>query len=381
MVYLKVTKRSFDKLQGMVTEKMIRLSRDLVVVLASMAFILGGTRASAQEWKQVLAAAKREGKVVIAGPTGANARSVLKDKFQSKYPEIKVEYTGLPGRSITPRIMMERRVGKKLWDIWFGGGGSSMALKAKGGLQNLRQALILPEVKGGKYWYGGFDFSFIDKEKKYLFAFSGYLQPQGFVNRSGIRSSELSSARQLLDPKFRGQIAMHDPRRGGPGSSRLTSLMLAYGQEFIKKLLTEQKVVFSRNFRQVAEWVVRGRYPIVIGPSPTHLQGFWAQGLGKTVEILPSEPEVFTAGVGHIGLIEGAPHPNAAKVYINWSLSKNGQELYAKATATNSRRTDVDPVHPETFPKPELLKQYIRQDQAFLIDQRKVQRLSRGWIK
>ncbi len=381
MVYLKVTKGCFEKLQGMVTEKLLRLSLNLVIVLTSMAFILGGTRASAQEWKQVLAMAKKEGKVVVTGPTGANARSVLKDGFQSKYSEIEVDYTGVPGRSITPRIMMERRVGRKLWDIWFGGGGSSMALKAKGGLQNLRPALILPEVKGGKYWYGGLDFSFIDKEQKYIFAFSGYLQPQGFVNRSRIPSSQLSSARQLLDPKFRGKIAMHDPRRGGPGSSRLTALMMAYGQEFIKKLLTEQKVVFSRNFRQVAEWVVRGRYPIVIGPSPTHLQGFWAQGLGKAVEILPSEPEVFTAGVGHVGLIEGAPHQNAAKVYINWLLSKNGQELYAKATANNSRRTDIDPVHPETFPKPELLKQYIRQDEAFVIDQRKVQQLARGWIK
>ena len=63
MVYLKVTEGSFEKLQGMVTEKMIRLSWVLVVLLTSMAFILGGTRASAQEWKQVLAMAKKEGKV------------------------------------------------------------------------------------------------------------------------------------------------------------------------------------------------------------------------------------------------------------------------------------------------------------------------------
>ena len=306
---------------------------------------------------------------------------MLKDAFQSKYPEIKVEYTGLPGRSITPRIMMERRVGKKLWDIWFGGGGSSMALKAKGGLQNLRQALILPEVKGGKYWYGGFDFSFIDKEKIYLFAFSGYLQPQAFVNRSSLPSSQISSTRQLIDPKFRGKIAINDPRRGGPGVTRVTALRLIYGQEFIKKLLTKQDAVFNRNYRQTAEWVVRGRYPIVVGSSRMHVQEFWAQGLAKDVVTLPSEAEIMGSGTGHVGLIEGTPHPNAAKVYLNWLLSKNAQELYAKATSVNSRRTDLDPIHPDTFPKPELLTKYLRQDEAFVAEQRKTSRLARRWIK
>ncbi len=381
MVYPKVTTGSFEKLQGTVTEKMIRLSRDLVVVLTSMAFILGGTRASAQEWKQVLAAAKREGKVVVAGVTGVSARSVLKDAFQSKYPEIEVDYTGLPGRSITPRIMMERRVGRKLWDIYMGGGSSSMALKNEGALQNLRPALILPEVKGDKYWNGGVDFSFIDKEKKYLFAFSGYLQPQAFVNRSSIPSSQLSSTRQLIDPKFKGKIVINDPRRGGPGVTRVTALRLIYGQEFTKKLLTEQDAVFNRNYRQTAEWVVRGRYPIVVGSSRMHVQEFWSQGLAKDVVTLPSEAEIMGSGTGHVGLIEGAPHPNAARVYLNWILSKNAQELYAKATATNSRRTDVEPVHPESFPKPELLNQYIRQNEAFVAEGTKTMRLARGWIK
>ena len=69
MVYLK---ESFEKLQDMATKKMIRLPRVLVVVLTSMTFIWGGARAGAQEWKQVLAAAKKEGKVVVAGVTGAS---------------------------------------------------------------------------------------------------------------------------------------------------------------------------------------------------------------------------------------------------------------------------------------------------------------------
>ncbi len=381
MMYQKVTKGSIEKLQGLVTEKMIRRSRVLLVVLASIGFIWGGTQASAQEWKQVLAAAKREGKVVIAGVTGARARSVLKDAFQSKYPEIKVDYTGLPGRSKIARIMMERRVGQKLWDVWFSGTGSSTAFKNTGALQDIRPALILPEVKGDKYWYGGFDFAFIDKEKKYLFAYSNILRAPVYINRSIIPSSQISSARQLLDPKFRGKIAIVDPRRGGGGRASVTALRLAYGDEFAKKLLTKQAPVFNTNYRQTAEWVVRGRYPIIIGSSRKQFQEFWAQGLGKGIEVLPSDSNMMGSDTSIVGLIEGTPHPNAARVYINWLLSKNAQELYAKATATNSRRTDVEPVHPESFPKPELLNQYIRQNEAFVVESTKTMRLARGWIK
>jgi len=381
MVYLKVTKRSFDKLQGMVTEKMIRLSRDLVVMLASMAFILGGTRASAQEWKQVLAAAKREGKVIVAGPTGANTREILKDKFEAKFPEVQVEYSGLPSRSRIPRILVERRAGKKFWDIHIGGGSGAFALKNEGALQDLRPALILPEVKGDKYWYGGLEFGFLDKEQKYVYGFHGNLQETVWINRTSIPPSQLSSPKQIIDPKFKGKIAIDEPRTGGPGISRMTALMMAYGEDFIKKLLTEQDAVIVRNYRQIAEWAVRGRYPIVIGLSAQMMQEFWEQGLGKDVKVIRPKAAVWSVSAAALSLMEGAPHPNAAKVYINWLLSKEAQELYAKATASNSRRTNVAPVNPDIFPDPKRLNQYIKQDEVFENSARKTKRLARSWIK
>ena len=64
-------------------------------------------------------------------------------------------------------------------------------------------------------------------------------------------------------------------------------------------------------------------------------------------------------------MIEGPPHPNAAIVYLNWFLSKNTQEAFAKAYGLNSRRSDVTVINPATFPKPDRLQQYIRYDEAW----------------
>ena len=54
---------------------------------------------------------------------------------------------------------------------------------------------------------------------------------------------------------------------------------------------------------------------------------------------------------GSVALMANAPHPNAAKVYINWLLSKAGQTSWEK-TGFDSRRTDIQHVSPETVPKP-----------------------------
>jgi len=351
---------SSKRFLGTVTAKILRLSWFLGV-FAGTALIGGGMQVSAQEWEQVSAAAKREGRVIVSGPTGAIVRGVLTTEFQAKFPEIHVEFSGLRGSQAGPRILTELRAGHILWDIFIGGLSTSLSLRNSGALAELRPALMLPEVKGSKYWHGGLDFGFLDKEKKYLLGFFGYVAPIAWVNRKLAPSSQLSKVRQLVDPQFSGKILIQDPRGSGPGSSRLAGILLTYGEDFVKKLLAEQKPILFRNFRQAAEWVVRGRYPIVVGLSPQHFQDFWREGLGKEVKVLPTDIKVLNVGAGIVSLFEGAPHPNAAKVYINWLLSKGAQELLAKAVLQNSRRTDVAPVDLANFPKPDQLDKYILQ--------------------
>ena len=99
---------SAKRFLGTVIAKILRLSWFLGV-FAGTALIGGGMQASAQEWEQVSAAAKREGRVIVSGPTGAIVRRVLTTEFQAKFPEIHVEFSGLRGSQAGPRILTELR--------------------------------------------------------------------------------------------------------------------------------------------------------------------------------------------------------------------------------------------------------------------------------
>jgi ABC-type Fe3+ transport system substrate-binding protein len=67
-----------------------------------------------------------------------------------------------------------------------------------------------------------------------------------------------------------------------------------------------------------------------------------------------TEPTYLNAGWGSVGVINKAPHPNAGKVYLNWLLSKAGQEAIAKVSGYPSRRQDTatEGLPEFTIPKP-----------------------------
>lgn len=121
----------------------------------------------------------------------------------------------------------------------------------------------------------------------------------------------------------------------------------------MKQLFSTQKIVFIANRRQEAEGIVRGTYPIGVAAPVDEVGQFQAQGLGKN--ILPFNGNVKAlsgdTGFGTVSLMDKAPHPNAAKVYINWLLSKAGQTDWGKV-ARNSRRVDVPPAVPSEVPPP-----------------------------
>jgi ABC-type Fe3+ transport system substrate-binding protein len=105
--------------------------------------------------------------------------------------------------------------------------------------------------------------------------------------------------------------------------------------------LTESDITFSSNERQMMDWLASGKYAIYVMAKDEDLAHAMKQRL--TVDFLESHketPELGT-GSGHIALFKNAPHPNAAKVYINWFLSKEGQLAWQKYTGGNSFRTDI----------------------------------------
>lgn len=160
-----------------------------------------------------------------------------------------------------------------------------------------------------------------------------------FVNRSVVKKTDFNSLKDLLDSRWKGKIVMDDPRREGSGVNALSILAANYGKDFVRQLLTQQEVVFSRNRRQIAEWLLRGRYPLAMAVSSQEVADFRKRGIGKHVERFKAKfpvADTYSPGFGGVALFSKAPHSNAAKVYLNWLLSKKGQQAWAQVTLVGS---------------------------------------------
>jgi ABC-type Fe3+ transport system substrate-binding protein len=304
-------------------------------------------------WDALVAAAQKEGEVDVHGGPGKVYEDALTLGFARAFPEIKINYLGASGRDTIPKIMREREAGIYNWDVYTGGTTSTVeTLKPAGAFQPLRPALVLPEVLDDSKWFGGLNGEWMDKEHKYVLGFEASVTPIGLVNWDYLAPADLKTAQDLMKPQFAGKIVWDEPRRPGEGVDVAQRFLLNFGEDFLARLFTQQKIVYSSVTRQTAEWVVRGTYPIGLGTSFEGIKPFTDQGLGKNIGALnvPLPHPGRGAGYGTVALMDHAPHPNAAKVYINWLLSKAGQTDWTKTTQ-NSRRLDVPRPQPDNFPQ------------------------------
>ena len=327
------------------------------LALAMVGLFAGASAARADDpvWDATVIAAIAEGEVNVHGGPGRLYVVALVDGFKEAYPDIKVNFTGLSGRDAIPKILSERAAGVYAWDVYIGGSSSVMgSLKPAGALAPIRPALILQEVLDDKNWLGGFAAGFMDLEKTYMYGFQAEVTPTVLVNWDHVSRADLKTYQDLLKPQFAGKIVWDDPRLPGAGSAAGARFIYNFGADFLKRLYSEQQIVYVANLRQSAEWLVSGRYPIALGVGVVDLAPFRDQGLGKNIAEpsearLPHEP--VATGFGTLSMPANPPHPNAAKVYVNWLLSKAGQISWEK-TGFDSRRTDIAHVSPETVPKP-----------------------------
>lgn len=335
-----------------------RISFCLIIFLCLVSYAWAQPKPAWQpEWEKALAAAKKEGKVVVLGPPGAADRKVLAEGFQKSFPGIEVEYTGASGFQIVPRLLAERKTGQYLADVHVGNPGSILSSMLPAGmLDPVKPVLLLPEVTDPSKWWEG-DLEFADQAGKYNLVFSTDVRTHVVVNPKLARRDDLRSYWNLLDSKWAGKIVMKDPLVRGPGGGTVLFWYIhpGLGKEFIRRFYTEQKVTITDNDRQILEWVARGQYPVGVGHSTNIATDFVRKGL--SIEELRSEQfkegSNLNAGFGTLVLINRAPHPNAAKVYLNWLLSKEGQTEWSRGSGYPSRRLDVprDHLDPLKLPK------------------------------
>jgi iron(III) transport system substrate-binding protein len=299
------------------------------------------------EWAQAVAAAKKEGKVVVNTFPGEGFGRALK-AFTQAYPEIKLEHTQLHSQNFAPRILQERQAGLYTWDVaTIPTSTAFQVLRPAGVWDPIRPAIVLPEAKDDAGWEGGFERGFsLAKDRALTYGFVAN-RGGGITVNTDLVKEEIKGLTELLNPKWKGKLLLPDVRVMGDAFWPMTSARLNLGDDIIRRLFVDQEPVLSRDTRQMAEFMVRGRYPLGLGINPLLLGQFQRQGLGKNLKLLHF-PEMDTVNFSStLWLINRAPHPNAAKVFINWLLTKEAQVLWAKDVETNSRRVGVEPGNPQ----------------------------------
>lgn len=314
-----------------------------------------GQEAWQRQFETWLAAARQEGKVVVNFTGAGSAYRKVGEAFEKAYPGITFEFTAyIPSSLLWNRFHPEREAGIYTWDL--------ISMPLENGLPNLlekghnvdpiRPILLHPDVLNNKAWRGGFEAGFLDKAKQWSFGFLFNEQHQLFKNTDLVKEGDLKSVKDLMDPRWKGKMVFSSAESG----AQLwlgTVLRENLGDDFVKKLYTEQEVTFLRDARQLTEGMVRGKYAIGIGVNIALLAELGGQGIGQNVVPLKLPESTFAAISSPLWLIKPAPHPNAARIFANWFLSPDGQRAFAEATKTNSRRLDVPPGDPNTVAPPD----------------------------
>ena len=311
---------------------------------------------AAVEWEKTLAAAKKEGEISFYGSEGYEK---IFEVFQKRYPEIKVKSnTTRRGSEHGQAVMTERRAGQYLVDLFINGVVTPNTVFYKANiLEPIRPQLLLPEVVDESKWWGG-KHHYADPEGKYIFVFQGSVHGgENAYNTKLVNPKEFKSYWDFLDPKWKGKIVAYDVSRVSTVAHSLRFLFNHpdLGPDFIKRFFGDMDITYSRDERQMVDWLAAGKFPVAFFVSD--IEDAAKQGL----PVKFFEPGQFKEGAfvgpsqGGVNLFKNAPHPNAAKVAINWLLSREGQDTYQKVYAQlhdvrQSMREDISmDVIPPTY--------------------------------
>jgi iron(III) transport system substrate-binding protein len=310
-----------------------------------------------QKWNTTLAQAIKEGQVVVLGPPGDRIREAITRSFSKEFPDITLEFSGARGGELATKVKAERDAGIYSIDIVISGTSTANAyFKPMKALDPVEPALILPEVTDPKNWRDH-RLEFSDRSSRLDFVFSTQNNVPLIFNPAQVKAEEIDELYELLAPKWKGKIAVQDPIPSGTGNGVFRWVWHVLGPEKARDFyrnIRAQAAVVDRDQRRQIEWVAQGKYPINFGPGTVMYQ---LEKRGLKFGVIPDFKDYgayLTPGFGTAMLMNRAPHSNAAKIFLNWLLGKNGQTAFSTGMGYVSRRMDVASDHVPAYwvPKP-----------------------------
>ncbi len=290
------------------------------------------------EWDKLISLAKKEGSLSLYSSTGsAELKTPLIKTVKEKFGFV-LEFTVARGDELAIKIQRERKAGIFGVDVYIGGGSMVNDLKPEGIFEPLEPQLILPEILNDNSWWEA-RLPWVDRDKQ-VFAFVANPSPPLTINVNMVREEEIKSYRDLLNPRWKGKMVLNDPTIAGVSQNWFVAVSSGIMNVEFMRELAGMDLMVTRDQRLQVEWISHGKYPIAIGAQPSTVGQFIKDGAPLKL-ITPKEGTFVTSGAGNIALINKAPHPNAAKLFINWLLTREGQTIFSEATNFQSARNDM----------------------------------------
>jgi iron(III) transport system substrate-binding protein len=291
----------------------MRLS-SLLVICAALCLALPASAQAPDDWDKVVAAARQEGSVTFyTGLPGNPSTKKIAEAFEKKYG-IRMDALEMRATELRERIRAERAGNRPIVDVMHTSGNQIRQISAEdhtidkiGPLPNGNR--IRKDLSEG--WLDR-DIQIPTFTLNYAILVNATQVPDG-----------LKSWNDLTDPKWKGKILADDFRATGGGTSWFSVTQEKWGKDFHGKLAA-QGVAFTRDMREAERRVARGEYAIYLP---------WLLNYLPSLKGLPVKPVVPQEGVVYLlyssGIASKPPHPNAARVLIDFMLSDEGQAIYA----------------------------------------------------
>ncbi len=312
----------------------------------------GSKDGTGSKWDSVVSEARKEGTVVVYSSWAPKIRTSLTEAFKRKYGIDLLFSPFSRDADLLAKVQAEKRAGLYIADVFGVGTGPLVnALKPEGLLGPLSPVLILPEVNDPAAWRGG-KIPFADEQRTAFRMIGGVIRTVTY-NVDLVKEGEITTYKDLLQPRYKGKIVLNDPSVSGAGNGAMSHLGYSlWGEaealDFLRKLVRDQEAVVQRDARFQVESVVRAKYAVALFPSAPIVSDFLAvQAPIKTAMV--KEDNRLAVSSGALGVPTRFAHPNATAVFVNWLLTREGQSLFAEAfgqpsTRLNASTAGIDPL-------------------------------------
>jgi len=270
---------------------------------------------------RLVEAARKEGEVVAYGNLDAAAAQAIADGFMKKYPFIKANAVRVSGAGIITRVDSEMRAGKAQSDVIDSGQLGMLALMDKKMMARYRS----PQRE---FFREGFK----DKDG-YWTAYMTNVMVSAYNTRLVKKEEAPGKIEDLLKPRWKGKLAMDSQSYVWLGTV-LQFLGEEAGLRFMKKL-NDQDLRHVRGRRLASQLVAAGEFDMTIETNLNSVLTF--AGQGAPVWFAPIQPLFYSPSL--VFLTQGAPHPHAGALFIDYLLSEDGQRVIVSTNrmAANTR--------------------------------------------